>query len=344
MKIFANNIELPIMEEQGIRIVNSTLRESTCYGFDLVLIDPINTASLTGLADTSTGIGKWRQDLVEWVSSGGIIITILRPRWGANYGWVPIAEFPPREIEGVGSINDYIGIPTNENHAVQRFLEDNEFRVPANLILQGDGIEKDIKIFSRINKQKVTSFGINLGSGKIIFVPPLANASFNENLVNLGINLLKANSGLTVRQKEEINSAIDQINAEIEPLKEKKHGLEEQLTGVEQKLEKLFTDDPYLSSAKEYFDSVMAQNPDPRMFYSMEEKIEKAFSGEHEMRSQLSVAKGKIDNLTKRINVFRHEQQAGKEPTPLTEDEIKEFRSTVKEVLEKYTQYLYDQR
>lgn len=60
------------------------------------------------------------------------------------------------------------------------------------------------------------------------------------------------------------------------------------------------------------------------------------------MRDKLNVSKTFIDSVMKRTNEFRHVDKSGNPPTPLTDDEKKEFAEKVEKVIKAYIEYLYE--
>jgi hypothetical protein len=321
----------------------STLSDSTPYGFDIVIVDPLANGNYLGSGQPNKTISRWQSSLAKWCGSQHRVIVILRPNINSggfsNYAWLPSSDFNPGFITECGTSN-YIGDIVATDAYIVNFLRDHQddFSVVAHYV--GTEANEHLKPSSIIHDHVVSSFSWKDGTTEVIFLPTIPT----NNLLQLISKLDASSTKWKIGAVEEIEQKIQEDDSKIEDLRQSRATLSAQLQGVNSKVNNIVTSDIYLKRAiRSYELTQSVENPNPENFYESLEAIEKAFSSERAMRESLGLSKNFIDSIMRRANEFRHVAGDGAAPTPLSEEEKVEFSVKTESVIKAYLNFLYIQ-
>lgn len=340
MKTLLLDLEIPPVPAEEFKITKSHLRGSNCFDYDLIIVQTGNPEILYGSSsDAEVGqiAARWRKQLPQWFKQGKILIVLLSPfkRYGGldNYIWLPF-DIPIGEFQDVG-IGNNIGDITAENILIRDFLESNTFGITTHIeaeLREGKGL-------SLISTNSFTSFQIERNGALILFIPR------PENLANL-FSLARSVGSITLNFKvEDLVKAEEELAhfvSEESEIRSKKEEAEKKVIEISLRVQNLVNLDIPARKAIALYEKIKLQDkPNPPDFYEVIEHLERAFESEREMRDILRIPKAKIDKVMSRATKFRHVQKEGQEPTPLSDEEISEFKSILQEAIEKYIAYRY---
>lgn len=350
-------LQLPEDKLLGLGIKRGNFFNSSCFGYDTIVIDPkslsvlLNRTNVVNAIDYSLAFGfrskiiQWSKELSDWISRGGNLYVVLQPvrsAWGkafddsfvsiSNYDFLPINI--PGEIKG-SSGERYIGETVTSNSSMRELLDKDTFFVNAYLENKSDA---KIEINSMLIDNRATSFSVDFGNGKIVFMPEPSSALYVFNYLR---NLYSTNFIWKTTEQKAIESDIEKIDHKIDKLDKDKENLKSKLNILLVKVQTIVGSDVFYTKASKKFQAIkLSKNPDPREIYDVLETLESAFISQTEMRDKLHLTKSECGALTRRCNEFRHDQK-GIEPKPLTNKELKSFMDLLEKAIENYLQYIY---
>ncbi|MEK7497590.1 MAG: hypothetical protein AAB656_01590 [Patescibacteria group bacterium] len=343
---------------KGGGINRSNFFDSSCFGYDVVLI---NTISLSVLLNRSTVIGnidyaqvmqfrtrilQWRKELGDWLSRGGKLYVIIQPvkqAWGQSmndsYATIGNYDFLPVELHSnikESSGEPYLGEVISNNVQIKEFLQNEQFFTRAYL-------EKDLKspfeVYSQLIENRITSFMTPFGDGQITFIPEPSYAMTAFEFIK---RTYEGELAWKIEEQKQLEVNISTIENDIKKLQDQKDELVNGVRKLSNKVQNFVDSDGFLSKAsKKYQKIAKDKNPDPREIYDVLETIENAFPSQNDMRVTLKLTRVECTELTRRCNEFRHDQN-GFEAKPLTPNEIDDFMKVLHKAVESYLQYLFE--
>jgi hypothetical protein len=327
------------------RIVNlpfeatfSTLSNSSPFGYDLIIANPSSLSNIRG-GDDNTALIRWYQSLPKWLGGEHRLIVMLMPPHGNNYIWLTLEGLDQNDFEDCGD-NSYVGEIIALDSRIRNALRDNQTTSRVMCHYRPSQSNPNIIYNSRVGDGLYSSITWKQNDKEVIFLPNFDN----EGLIKFVQSFGDISSKWTVSQHMEIEQDITNISEQIRELESQKTSKLEKLHMLNTKVKNIIEGDIYLQRSISSFSLTQStENPNPENFYEAIEAIENAFSSEREMREKLAISKTFIDKVMRRTNDFRHISQTGEEPKPLTPEEIRDFTQKVKEIINKYLQFLYDE-
>lgn len=344
INVLTVGISLHPNEEGVFKVKNDNLCSSNCFGNDFVIADvgehPKTLYGTQLERETIEVQNRWSMDLKKWLEEGKTVLVFARPfkeyYLTNNYAWLP-TNANWRQIYDAGR-SDYPGSIVASNPSIRIFLEGQKYQVRAHI---KDPLVVPFNPLIEVSTGIYSSVELDIGSGKILLVPPLQNFSAIFDLLKM---LHSGPEGVwKVKQSQAANKLLREAIKREEKSKEERIRAEGKSKEIGGKLQELIDNDLFAKKAIAVHEKAFAsKNLDPRDLYEIIETVERAFGSEYEMRGQLGISKKSVGEVMKRANSFRHANKEAQDPKPLSEEEIKDFKTTVENIISRYIQFLFD--
>jgi len=343
MKLLSINYSFITSSSDNVDIVESKLDLSTPFGYDVVLVDPETVSALTHGKKYTAAFARWRAFIEKYLNQGNPLFVLSRPASSEtdpythssinNYHWINI-DLASDKFSSIGA-SEHIGMVTAKDKNLKRYLLEAKHSIRSYYRAKD---EKDqFEVLSKIDDEFITSFRVKTSTSTVTFLPYTEDEDI---LLRLISSYGSPTARWDIKETEVLKGKIEKIDKKINSLSDEKDELEEELNKSQKSLEETISNDVYLTRAIAAIDRAKHDpSPNPEDFYECIENIERAFDSEHEMREKLDVPKSFIDKVMRRTNQFRHAQKEGKEPDPLSKDEISDFINRCERVISYYLQF-----